>query len=255
MFISPPRVAAAKPKAKAPAKGGGSGSTKPTAAQKKAANQLRGIAGFNATSTTDQLNRALGDFDLADRQNTALADVQHQANSKQSAADRFSQLKKLQSSTRGVLGAAGNAMQGSQTGSLIGMLTNRNDADTAEVLGTLAQNQNAVSNSLTESMNANVLSRRDAINNAIFGLRGIEADTAAQMSTINPDLYKAPGAGGTAALIAKHGATAENRAKASGYFLPDNEGAKAAKLAKPGSTMRGTSYFDKLLNSYNQRSA
>jgi hypothetical protein len=226
-----------------------------TAAQRRAAAQLLEIAKFNAGSTTTQLGRQLADYDVADKQNQGLADVQYEANSKQSAGDRFSQAKKLQSSTRGILGAAGNALQGSQLGSLAGAIRSRGDLDTGEVLGTLGQNQNTVRNALTESQNANVLARLDAINNASFGLRGIEADVAAQLTGIDPGLYKKPGSKinlGSSKTGATRAGIKANKAQGSGYFLPDTVPTTAPA---PGTTMQGTSYFDKLMNAYNQRSA
>ena len=228
-----------------------------TSVQKKAAEQQRGLGGFNAASTVQQLDRTLEDFNLADRQNKALADVQLEANSKQSAADRFSQAKKLQSSTKGILGAAGNALQGSQMGSLAGLIRDRTDLDTGEVLGTLAQNQAAVNNNQSETKNTNLLARRDAINTAAFGLRGIEADTAAALSNINPDLYASPESInlGSTAIGDRRGWYPENVAKAAGYFLPEASKKAPATAANPGIKMQGSSYFDKLLNTYNQRRA
>jgi hypothetical protein len=245
-----PTTEAAPPAARRRGGSGGGGSSK----NKKAAGQLLEIGQYNAGSVTGQLDKALGDYDLADRQNQGLADVQFEANSKQSAADRFAQAKKLQSSTRGILGAAGNALQGSQLGSLAGMIRDRTDLDTGEVLGTLTQNQNSVRNTLNESRNANTLARRDLMTNAEFALRGLEADTAAQLATLDPKLYKKPGSGvnlGSAAAGARRNTVAENKAMKSGYFLPD-----ATPQAQPvGLEMQGNSYFDKLLNAYNQRRA
>jgi hypothetical protein len=224
-----------------------------TAKENKAASQLKAISGFNAGSVTNQLNRALGDYDVADRQSESLANVQLEANSKKTASDRFSQAKRLQSSTRGILGAAGNALQGSQLGSLIGMLRDRNDLDSGEALSTLSDNQNAARAALTENKNATVLARRDAMTTAEMELRRLEGDLSAQLTSLNPDLYTAPGRGaanlGSATTAARRSTVAENRAAKSGYFLPE----AAPKVVAP--KMQGASYFDKLLNSYNQRSA
>jgi hypothetical protein len=245
-----PTTEAAPPAARRRGGSGGGGSSK----NKKAAGQLLEIGQYNAGSVTGQLDKALGDYDLADRQNQGLADVQFESNSKQTAADRFSQAKRLQSSTRGILSSAGNALQGSQMGSLAGMVRDRTDLDTGEALGTLTQNQNAVRNTLNESRNANTLARRDLITNAEFALRGLEADTAAQLATLDPKLYKKPGSGvnlGSATTGARRNSIAENRALKSGYFLPD-----AVPQAQPaGLKMQGNSYFDKLMNTYNQRRA
>lgn len=223
-----------------------------TGEQKKSAASLAKIAKYNAQSTIGQLNQALADYDAADRQNASLAGTQFTQNSKQSAADRFSQAKKLQSSAKGILASAGNAMQGSQMGSLSGALAARQDLDTGEVLGTLGQNQQQVQNSLDESKNTNVLARRDAINNAVFGLRGISADTAAQLASIHGDLTKDPGSKdldtGSAAVKARLKNIADNQATKVGYFMPDSMPPKSVA----GQALSGNSYFDRLLNSYNK---
>jgi hypothetical protein len=227
---------------------------KATAPQKKTASQLLEIAKFNAGNTKSQLNRALSTYDTADQTARAATDVKFIENSRQGAADRFSQQKKLQMSAKGILGAAGNAMQGSQMGGLAGMLRDRQDMDTGEVLGTLGQNQNAARSSLNETITANEAARRDAINTAAFGLGSIEADTAAQLSAINPSLYKKPGKGkgridlGSAATAARMGTVPTTKAQSSGYFLP-------SASVKTAPAMQGNSYFDRLMNSYNQRRA
>jgi hypothetical protein len=224
-----------------------------TAKEKKAAGQQKAISGFNAGSVKNQLTRSLEDYDLSDRQSQDLANLQFEGNSKQTASDRFSQAKRLQSSTRGILGAAGNALQGSQLGSIVGMIRDRNDLDTGEALGALTQNQNSVRHALAETKNASTLARRDAMNTAEMEIRRVEGDLAASLSNINPDLYVAPGSGaanlGSATTAARRGTVPENKTTKSGYFLPG----VAPKTVPP--KMQGTSYFDKLLNSYNQRSA
>jgi len=114
-------------------------------------------------------------------------------------------------------------MEGSSRGALSGMLKTRTDLDSGEVLGTLATNQDAVRNALTESLNANVIARNEAASNAEFALRGIEADTAAQRNNINSKLYARPGTKGKTRFGSKGYAnkrqTAANKAARAGYIV------------------------------------
>jgi hypothetical protein len=225
-----------------------------TAAQKKAAKQLLEVASFNAQSTKDELNRANSIFDISDSTERAQAEKSGIDNSRQSAADRFSQMKKLQSSTRGIMASAGNAMNGSQTGNLIGALGARQDLDTGEAFGTLAQNEASVGASLTTALNQNENARRDAANKAALQIRNLEGQAAADLSTLNPSLYKKPGKGkgkvdlGSAAVATRVGAVPVTRASAAGYFMP-------VGTTKAAPVMQGNSYFDRLINQNNQRRA
>src|SRR5574344_104803 len=130
--------------------------------ERQAADHLGTIAGYNAQSPHNQLKQQLGNYDLADQQNRSLADVQRDQNSRKAASERFGQNKKLQSSTQGLLGAAGNALNGTGLYRVLDMLATRTDLDNNEVWNALAQNQNTVENAYNESMNQNVLARNDA---------------------------------------------------------------------------------------------
>lgn len=223
--------------------------------ERTAASHLGGIAGYNAQTTKNQLAQQLGNYDLADTQNRKLADVQRSQNSRKSANERFGQNKKLQTSTQGLLGAAGNALNGSSLYGLLDMLATRTDLDNAEVWSTLAQNQNAVENAYNESLNQNVLARNDAAINAEQGLRGIQSDTSAQLNNINPNLYEAPGEGATS--VGADGTyeankRAANMAQLAGYIMPD-DAMTAARKKQGANTVTNGGYFGRLLNSYNGR--
>lgn len=226
-----------------------------TEAQRKAAGNLGSLAGFNADSTKNQLGQQLANYDMSDVQNRSLADVQLDQNSRKAAGDRFGANKKLQTATHGVLGAAGNALQGSSLFELLNMLNTRTDLDNNEVWSTLTQNQNAVNNAYQEAFNANRLSRNDAASNAEFGLRGIEADTASQLNNINPDLFVAPGSGASSVgATGTYDKTKQPAAQAqlSGYIMPD-AGKPGATKVQGANQQHGGSYFDQLMNQYNQR--
>lgn len=228
------------------------GSSNNTAANRRAAGNLGAIGAYNAQSIKDQAARGKANYDLADQQNTQLAQVQKEQNSRKASADRFGQQKKLQSSVSSLRDATGNAMQGSGTWNIIDMLRTRLDLDNNEVWNTLTQNQNAVRNALDEALNANVVASNDLFSNAEAGLRGIEADTSAQLNNIDPDLFVAPGTGAAnfgSAGYANANMTPAHMAALAGYLMP------ASNISpKPASKATGNSYYDKyILNPYNRR--
>lgn len=227
-----------------------------TAREQGAADNLGKVAGHNAQSTKNQFGQQLENYDLADKQNRYLADVERDQNSRKAAADRFGQQKKMQSSVGSVLGSAGNALNGSSMYDILDMVRTRTDLDNNETWGSLQQNQNAVENAYNESLNQNVLNRNDAASNAEFGLRGIEGDTAAQRNNLNPNLFVDPGTGEAdvgAAGYYDANKVAANQAKLGGYLMEDNAQQNADKVQKANKTT-GNSYYDRLLNGYNQRS-
>lgn len=227
-----------------------------TSREQTAANNLGSIANYNAQSTRNQLSQQQSNYDLADQQNRALADVERSQNSRKAANDRFAANKKLQTATHGLLGAAGDALNGSSLFELLNMIQTRTDLDNNEVWNILTQNQNAVENAYNEAINQNILSRNDAASNAEYGLRGIESDTAAQLSNINPNLFVNPGEGSTsvgAGGTYDTNRNAANLAQLGGYLMPDNAAIEATKVQTPNKST-GNSYFDRLLNQYNQRS-
>ena len=225
-----------------------SSSAGPSSAQRKAAANLGSIAGYNAITSKRQYDEAMRNYDMSDQQNRRLADVQYDQNSGKTSAERFAAEKRLQASTGGMLSAAGNAMQGSGTRNLIDMLQGRTDLDSGEALSTLTQNQNAVRNALDEALNANAIARNDTRASTAAALRGIEADMAAQLNNIDPELFALPGSGaagfGSDYYNRASGRHPAHVAQRAGYYMPPMRGARTAN-ARTGNT-----YFDTLLGSY-----
>lgn len=230
-----------------------------TAEQTQAANNLKEIANYNIETATNQLGQINQNYDASDTQNRALADKQLKQNSQQTANDRFGANKKLQTAVQGLANTAGNALRGSQTGRLLDMVRTRTDLDNNATWNMLRQNQNAVENAYTEAFNENVLARNDAASTAEQSVRGVNADTAAQLSNIAPDLYVKPGdiaAGNAAAAtdIYNKNKKAPNITKMQPYWLPEN-----AQYGVTGTTQipnvvggsNGNSYYSQLLNGYN----
>lgn len=245
----------------APSGGGGGGGgfgapSGPTPEQRRAAGNLGIIAGWNAGSTTDQHGRQLGNFDMSDEQNRALADVQIQQAQRQAAGDRFARNRNMQTMSQGLTSQMGNAMQGSGLFGFMDMLRGRTDLDNNAVWQQLTQNRNQIENSFTEAYNANRLARNDATINAEFALRGIEGDHAAQLNNIHPDLFVRPGSGaashGSAGFFDQH-RVQPNLAQLAGYTMPNNAAQGAANVQGPNQ-LGGPGTFAALMNQYNQRS-
>ena len=239
-----------------PSGGGGAGANAgPTDQQRQAAGNLGTIAGFNADATRTQFGQQMGNFDMSDEQNRALADRERTQASRNISGDRFAQQSRMQSAAQGLIRQGGNAFNSSTTFDFLDMLRHREDLDNAEAWNTLRQSWESIEDRFTEAYNANRLARNDLAANAEFALRGIEADTAAQRNNIHPDLFVAPGSG--AAGFGASGFFDENRvaanlAQLSGYITPDN--AQQGAFAQQGANqLGGGGHFAALMNQYNQR--
>ena len=204
--------------------GGGGGAGSVSALERTAAANLSTIAGRNAQTVIDELNRALGVFDQADAQTRQSAGLQQTQASRKAAGERFLQNRRLQSSVAGLAGAAGNALQGNGGAGLADMIRTRTDMDSAENLDILRGNRDMISNAMLEALNTNIFARNEAANRAEVALRGIESDTAAQLNNINPSLFVRPGTGGTnfgSAGFAQRRTRPIQVAQDSGYIRPD----------------------------------
>lgn len=239
----------------ASATGGYSASSSPTEAQQQAADNLKNIMYFNSDSIKRQNSQMNENYDRADRQNRALADVENKQNSRKAASERFAANKKLQAALHGLLGAAGNALNGSANHELLDMINTRTDLDNNEAWQSLTQNRNTVENAYQEALNQNVLARHEAAINAEYALRNLEAGVAADLNNINPELYEEPGEGGASAWAEgwhERGADyPDNLAQLSGYIMPDNAKTTADTIQQPNK-LGGNSYYSRLINQYNQ---
>lgn len=228
--------------------------------EQQAADNQTEISKQNVRDVQNQLARQLANYDFADRQNRALADVQLRQNSRKTSADRFEAQRDLQAATLGLLGSMGNAMNGSSTGNLMRMLESRNDKENNTYWAQHQQNQDAVENSYQDSLNQNRVARRDAMQSAEKAIRDIEGDWRANMNNINPNLF--PGGtgevGGDNSLSSytawDEGRAQQNNARISGYVQPDNIGAATRKARINGltrNTLGGNDYFSQMMNRFN----
>lgn len=220
-----------------------------------AADNQTAISSQNVRDVQNQLARQLANYDFADAQNRALANLQLSQNSRKSNADRFEAQRDLQAATLGLLGSMGNAMNGSTTGNLMQMLRNRNDKENSTYWEQHLANQNAVENAYQDSLNQNQVARRDAMQSAEKAIRDIEGDWRANMNNINPNLF--PGGSGSiggseelkSSLAWQPERARQNDAVTSGYRpLGTND-----MNARQGGRTAGNDYFSQMMSRFNGR--
>lgn len=224
-----------------------------TERERKAANNLKSIADYNANATKTQLANQLGNYDFANRQNRNLADVQLKQNSRKTEADRFEAMRDLQNASLGLFGSMNQAMNGSTVGNMMRMLENRSDKDNQTYWTQHQINQDTVNNAYDESVNQNNVAKNDAAINAEKALMDMQGDLAANLNNINPSLYSAPGEGNAdlgAAGTYDQNRVAENNAQLSGYLMPDVS-VQAARDQSARNKLRGNDYYSRLINSFN----
>lgn len=231
---------------------------KVTDREKLAAKRQKALAKSNADALKDQLDQQIYTYDLADKQNKALRDLQLKQNARKSETDRFEAQRNLQNAALGLFGSMNQAMNGSTVGNAMRMLEDRNDAENDIYWQQLQDNQNSVNNAYNESYAQNQIARRDAAVNATKAIRDIQGDLAANLSNINPNLYQAPNKNSDLNKVLKgvdKTRKAYSKANAyqpslSGYIMPPN-----AEQAVRGQRNRllGNDYYDRLINGFNGR--
>lgn len=246
-----------------------------TERERQAAKNQSKISTQNIKDVENQLARQLSNFDFADAQNRALADTQLRQNSRKTSEDRYEAQRDLQVATLGLLGSMGSAMNGSTTGNLMRMLESRNDKDNSTYWAQHQVNQDAVENAYNDSLNQNLVARRDAMQSAEKAVRDINADWSANMNNINPNLFAmaspADSAGGHKSADTWDEAKArQNNAAISGYLIPDagtvgstavqpymagvNGNIPARNRVRGGAgNAVGGDYFSQLMNRFNGR--
>ena len=235
--------------------------------ERKAAENQTATSSQNVADVRHQLERQLSNYDLADAQNRALAQVQRAQNSRKTSADRFEAQRDLQNSAIGLRGSMGGAMNGSTLGNFMSMMRDRNDKENNTYWAQHQVNQDQVDNALQDSLDQNVIARRDAMQSAEKAVRDIEGDWRANMNNINPNLF--PGGHGAV------GNTDEERqandsfsmwrpeqapqsdARISGYVMPDASRANTpqygVQLPSSRNRMQGNDYFSQMMNRFNGR--
>lgn len=252
--------------------GGGSASSGSSGGYgNEAADNQTAISAQNIRDVQNQLARQLANYDFADAQNRALADTQLRQNSRKMSADRYEAQRSLQQAALGLLGSMGpGPMNGSTTGNLMRMLESRNDSDNNTYWAQHQVNQDSIENAYQDSVNQNLVGKRDAMQAAEKAIRDITSDWRAYMNNVDPDLFPAAGTpvGNDSALAPSTAWTPDkakqNNAKIAGYVIPDNRGVGTTRYGEPlpdrsmniGRTrnrLGGNDYFSQLMNRFNGR--
>lgn len=170
--------------------GGGSGSSSsgPTDKERRAADNLAGIVGWNADTVRGAYDNANKVYDVADEQSKNLQAVQTKQNKKTAANDWYAQQQKLQSSVAALSDNMGNSANGSSIYDFWDMIARKDDMDDASTLDTMRKNQNTIDNAYYEAIMQNNNSRNDQAMQTEKNLREIAGDYAAQMNSISPDM-------------------------------------------------------------------
>lgn len=168
--------------------GGSGGSSGPSAEQKKAADNLGGITGYNKDTILGGAKDAGEVFDVQDEQNKRLQAIQTLQNKRQAGNDWYTQQQKLQSVVGQLRDAGGNALTGSNLYDFWDAVARKDDMDDVATLNNMRTNQNTIDNNYYEALSQSTNARNEYNMGIEQALRELAADHAAQMNNISPDL-------------------------------------------------------------------
>lgn len=168
--------------------GFGGGSSGPTDAQRKAADNLGAIVGENADNLRDKFDNAMNNLDIADEQNKRLRDANILVARQGAGSDWFRQHLKLQRVASALNDRSGNATRGSFLYDYRDLLGAADDMIDAETLDTQRENVNQSMLGYFEALAQNVNARNEMAADTQSGLRELYADYLAQLNNIHPDL-------------------------------------------------------------------
>lgn len=166
----------------------GDGTLDITDRERKAADNLGGIVGWNADTVRGAFDNANKVYDVADEQSKNLRAVQTKQNKKTAANDWYAQQQKLQSVVANLSDNMGNSANGSSIYDFWDMIARKDDMDDASTLDTMRKNQNTIDNAYYEAIMQNNNSRNDQAMQTEKNLREIAGDYAAQMNNISPGM-------------------------------------------------------------------
>lgn len=168
--------------------GGGGGSSSPSEQQKKAAENLGGITNWNQDTILGAAKNADKVFDISDKQNENLKNIQVKQARRNAGNDWYTQQQRLQSVAANLRESMGNAMYGSTLYDFWDLLARKDDMDDVEVLNTMRENINNVDNEYWQALMATNNSRNESYLDTEQNLRELASDYAAQLNNIHPDL-------------------------------------------------------------------
>lgn len=167
---------------------GGGGGGGASGKEKKAQENLGGIAGFNFE--TPQIMVGLGNkaMDIGDKGNANIRDYSIANAKRKSTNEWYKSQQDLQSVTSQLSDASGNAMNGSGFYDFLDLIARRDDQQDNEVLNAAHENESAIWGDFYEGMQQNINSRNQMYIDAQEAMRNVGADYAAQSNNINPNL-------------------------------------------------------------------
>lgn len=166
----------------------GSGSGGPSDNQRKAADNLGAVVGYNADTLRDNYDDMMSIYDMADQQNRDLRDNNLLLARQSAGSDWFRQHLKLQRTASALNDRSGNALRGSYLYDYRDLLRTADDNIDSETLDTQRENENSILQSYFESAAQNAVNRDEAAADVEKGLRELYADYVAQVNNIHPDL-------------------------------------------------------------------
>lgn len=166
--------------------GGGSGS--PSQAQKDAAAALAPIVVYGQETIQNKANQMGDVYDIADKGNQAITNMQVRQAEKEAGAEWFSRLLKEQSAYKHQRDVMGNARYGSGALDLNTDFQRVHDANAVEVLEALEGNLSDIDVDALQALQSNINARNELGVNTEAALRQNAADYAAQLNNIAPEL-------------------------------------------------------------------
>ena len=246
--------------------GYGGGSSGPTANQKKAGSLLGSIAGYNADTIKNNFDNMMDAFDISDRQNESLKDMNVTLAKQSANADWFPQLYKLQVVNQELKKRAGSGTRGSLLYDMADRIAGAFDLINGETLKTMRDNTNNALLSYFETKAQNINSRNEAAADVENALRELAADYQAQLVNIHPDLAIGMDTENhtlTPPDWLKTDFYDENKVDAAipesqGLYRPDKAVSTAwdsgvAKSDKQTASSAASSYWDRMNRGYDQR--
>jgi len=153
----------------------------------KSATVKKDNAQYNVNSINQQYKNQKRTYDIADKQNENLANLQQVNARKKSETERFQAQRNLQNAALGLFGSMNQAMNGSTTGNVMSMLKNRNDNENVNYWQQLTDNLNSIWDAYDEAHNQNQISRMDAKTNAKKGMQDVVSEYSQDLGNLESD--------------------------------------------------------------------
>lgn len=248
----------------------------------RSANNQRALANYNAQNLRDQLADRFEYYDQSNDNHRNFLKAQKVQMGMASSANRYEDQRNLLNGIFSTRDKMASGLNGSGAWNLLNLANDRNDYFNNTRSSELRQNLDSAWNNYNQAVNSNQLAKIDAQIGAKKSLADLEANLAADLNNINPDLFELPGENSSINLLGRnsHGAPESSMSQeyadsagysTSGYGQNAIEGAdpltlnvrmnqpswepylyndnQRAKISNQ--QLSGNDYFSRLLNGYN----